>query len=117
MIKWNDKISEDIPVFSSAVCYCAAELLSSCGHLSTVQVKELPRFYDQDEEETCRQARAHFGGTPLVYVRRAPFKPMIDLALPFMDYYAKEVMITDQFLLGMGNHELSIQWLPMGTNE
>ena len=26
-----------------------------------------------------------------------------------MDYYAKEEMVVDQFFLGMGNHELSIQ--------
>ncbi len=26
-----------------------------------------------------------------------------------MDYHAKEEMVVDQFLLGMGNHELSVQ--------
>ncbi len=32
-----------------------------------------------------------------------------------MDYHAKEEMVVDQFLLGMGNHEY--KWLPMGTDE
>ncbi len=34
---------------------------------------------------------------------------MADLAWPFMDYHAKEEMVVDQFLLGMHNHELSVQ--------
>ena len=34
---------------------------------------------------------------------------LADLAWPFMDYHAKEEMVVDQFLLGMGNHELSVQ--------
>ncbi len=34
---------------------------------------------------------------------------LTDLAQPFMDYHAKEEMVVDQFLLGMGNHELSVQ--------
>ncbi len=36
------------------------------------QVDELSRFYHWDEQETCRQARAHLRGTALAYVRRAP---------------------------------------------
>ncbi len=39
------------------------------------QVDELSRFYNWDEQETCRQARAHLKGTALAYVRRAPFSP------------------------------------------
>ncbi len=120
------------------------------------QVDELSRFYNWDEQETCRQAQAHLRGTTLVYVRCAPFPPrtweelktllmkrfqhrdltatykaqfrsrrrrqtediysyvetlqrLADLAWPFMDYHAKEEMVIDQFLLGMGNHELSVQ--------
>ncbi len=120
------------------------------------QVDELSRFYNWDEQETCRQARAHVRGTALAYVRRAPFPPrtweelktlllkrfqprdltatykaqfrsrcrcqmediytyvetlqhLADLAWPFMDYHAKEKMVVDQFLLGMGNNELSVQ--------
>ncbi len=34
---------------------------------------------------------------------------LADLAWPFMDYYAREEMVIDQFLLGMGNHELNVQ--------
>ncbi len=37
------------------------------------QVDELSRFYNWDEQETCRQARAHLRGTALAYVRCAPF--------------------------------------------
>ncbi len=64
------------------------------------QVNELSRFYHWDEQETCRQARAHLRGTTLAYVRRAPF--------PLRSW---EELKT--FLLGIGNHELSVQ---MGTN-
>ncbi len=32
-----------------------------------------------------------------------------DLAWSFMDYHANEEMVVDQFLLGMGNHELNLQ--------
>ncbi len=120
------------------------------------QVDELSRFNNWDEQDTCRQARAHLRGTALAYVRRALFPPrtweelktllmkwfqprdltatykaqfrsrrrcqmediytyvetlqlLADLAWPFMDYHAKEEMVVDQFLLGMGNHELSVQ--------
>ncbi len=120
------------------------------------QVDELSRFYHWDEQETCRQARAHLRGTALAYVRRAPFptrtweelktllmkhfqprdlmatykaqfrsrrrrqtediytcvetlQRLADLAWPFMDYHAKKEMVIDQFLIGMGNHELSMQ--------
>ncbi len=34
---------------------------------------------------------------------------LIDLALPFMDYHAKQETVTNHFLLRMGNHELSLQ--------
>ncbi len=34
---------------------------------------------------------------------------LADLAWPFMDYHTKEEMVVNQFLLGMGNHELSVQ--------
>ena len=39
------------------------------------QVDELSRFYHWDEQETCRQARAHLSGTMIAYVRCAPFPP------------------------------------------
>ena len=39
------------------------------------QVDELSWFYQWDEQETCRQARAHLRGTALAYVRHAPFLP------------------------------------------
>ncbi len=120
------------------------------------QVDELSWFYLWDEQETCRQARAHLRGTALTYVRHAPFPPrmweelktllmkrfqprdltarykaqfrcrrrcqmediytyvetlqhLADLAWSFMDYHAKEEIVAHQFLLGMGNHELSVQ--------
>ncbi len=129
--------------------------------MSSDQVDELSRYYNWDEQETCRQARAHLRGTALAYVRRAPFPPctweelktllmkrfqprdltamykaqfrsycrcqtediytyvetlqrLADLAWPFMDYHAKEEMVIDQFLLGMGNHELSMQVVAHG---
>ena len=120
------------------------------------QVDELSRFYHLDEQETCRQARAHLRGAALAYVRCAPFPPhtweelktllmkrfqprdltatyksqfrshrrhqtediyiyietlqhLADLAWPFMDCHAKEDMVIDQILQGMGNHEISVQ--------
>ena len=39
------------------------------------QVDELSQFYHWDEQETCRQARAHLRGTAVAYVRHAPFPP------------------------------------------
>ena len=39
------------------------------------QVDQLSRFYNWDEQETCRQARAHLTGTALAYVRHSPFPP------------------------------------------
>ncbi len=39
------------------------------------QVDDLSRCYYWDEQETCRQARAHLRGTALAYVRHAPFPP------------------------------------------
>ncbi len=120
------------------------------------EVDVLSRFYNWDEQESCRQAQAHLRGTALAYVRRAPLPPctweelktllmkrfqprdltamyksqfrsrrrrqtediytyvetlqrLADLAWPFMDYHAKEEVVVDQFFLGMGNHELSMQ--------
>ncbi len=32
-----------------------------------------------------------------------------DMAWPFMDSQAKEELVGDQFLLGMDNHDLSVQ--------
>ncbi len=37
------------------------------------QVDTLSLFYNWDEQETCRQARALLRGTTLAYIRRAPF--------------------------------------------
>ena len=37
-----------------------------------------------------------------------------DMACPVMDYNATE-MVIDKFLYGMGNQELTVKWLPMGT--
>ncbi len=39
------------------------------------QVDDLSRCCHWDEQETCRQARAHLRGTALAYGRRAPFPP------------------------------------------
>ncbi len=39
---------------------------------------------------------------------------LADLVWPFMDYHAKEEMVVDQFLLGMGNDELSVQMVAHG---
>ena len=36
------------------------------------------------------------------------------IAWPFMDYHTKEEMVIDQFLLGIGNHELSVQVVAHG---
>ncbi len=34
---------------------------------------------------------------------------LADMAWPFMDHYAKEELIVDQFLMGMDSHELNVQ--------
>ncbi len=43
-----------------------------------------------------------------IYTYIETLQHLADLAWPFMDYHAKEEMVIDQFLLGMGNHELSV---------
>ncbi len=44
-----------------------------------------------------------------IYTYVETLQRLADLAWPLMDYHAKEEMVIDQFLLGMGNHELSVQ--------
>ncbi len=39
------------------------------------QVDELSWFYHWDEQESCRQARAHLRGTALTYVMPEPLTP------------------------------------------
>ncbi len=36
-------------------------------------------------------------------------KKLADMAWPFMDHYAKEELMVDQFLMGMDSHELNVQ--------
>ncbi len=44
-----------------------------------------------------------------IYTYVETLQHLADLAWPFMDYHDKEEMVVDQFLLGMGNHEFSVQ--------
>ncbi len=44
-----------------------------------------------------------------IYTYIETLQCLADLTWPFMDYHAKEEMVVDQFLLGMGNHELRVQ--------
>ena len=44
-----------------------------------------------------------------IYPYVETLQPLADLAWPFRDYHAKGEMVIDQFLLGMGNHNLSVQ--------
>ncbi len=44
-----------------------------------------------------------------IYTYVETLQHLADLAWPFMDYNAKGEMVIDQFLRGMGNHELSVQ--------
>ncbi len=44
-----------------------------------------------------------------IYTYVETLQHLTDLVWPFMDYHAKEKMAVDQFLLGMGNHVLSMQ--------
>ncbi len=44
-----------------------------------------------------------------IYTYVETLQRLPDLAWPFMDYHAKEEVVVDLFLLGMGNHELSVQ--------
>ncbi len=39
------------------------------------QVEKFMAFYRRDEQETCRQARAHLKNTALSYLKRVPFTP------------------------------------------
>ncbi len=54
-----------------------------------------------------RSRRRH--QTEDIYTYVETLQLLADLARPFMDYHTKEEMVVDQFLLGMGNHELSVQ--------
>ncbi len=39
---------------------------------------------------------------------------LADMAWPFMDHYAKEELVVDQFLMGMESHELNVQVVAHG---
>ncbi len=104
-------------------------------HLDTFfdHVKDLADFYCWDGRETCSQARVHLHGTALAYVERAPFqsrnweelKALLlkhfqprDLTATYKAQFwvrrrkLKDIymfVVVDQFLLGMDNHELSVQ--------
>lgn len=42
------------------------------------------------------------------------FSVLADLVWSFIDYHAKEEKVADQFLLFMGNHELSVRMVHKG---
>ncbi len=44
-----------------------------------------------------------------IYTYVETLQQLADLAWEVMDYHAKKEMVIDQFLLGMSNHELSLQ--------
>ena len=44
-----------------------------------------------------------------IYTYVETLQHMADLAWPFMGYHITEELVVDQFLLGMGNHEISMQ--------
>ncbi len=44
-----------------------------------------------------------------IYTYVEALQRLTDLAWPFMDYHVKEEVVIYQFLLGMGDHKLSVQ--------
>ncbi len=68
-------------------------------------------FQPRDLTDTYKaQFRSHRRRqTEDIYTYVEVLQHLVDLAWPFIDYHAKEEMVADQFLLGMGNYNLSVQ--------
>ena len=70
----------------------------------------LKRFQPKDLTATYKaQFRADVEGTTRTYTFVEAMQCLADMAWPFMDSQAKEELVIDQFLLGMDNHEFSVQ--------
>ena len=71
----------------------------------------MKRFQPRDLTATYKaQFRSrHRRKTKDIYTYVETLQRLANLPWPFMDYHSKEEMVVDQFLLGMGNHELSVQ--------
>ncbi len=71
----------------------------------------MKRFQPRDLTTTYKaQFRSHrCRQTEDIYTYVETLQRLADLVWPFMDNHAKEEMVIDQFLLGMSNHELSVQ--------
>ncbi len=67
------------------------------------QPKDLMATYKAQFRSRCRCQMED------IYTYIETLQCLADLAWPFMDYHAKEKTVVDQFLLGIGNHELSVQ--------
>ncbi len=65
------------------------------------QLRDLMDMYNAQFRSCCRWRDVHTYEETLQH--------LADPAWPFMDYHAKEGMVVDQFILNMGNHELSVQ--------
>ncbi len=52
-----------------------------------------------------------------IYTYVEALQHLAELAWPFLDYHTKENMVADQFLLGMGNHELIVQLAAHGHRQ
>ncbi len=76
------------------------------------QPRDLPATY-KAQFRSRRQRQMEdiytYDDPDMPYDRISTLRRLADFAWPFMDYHAKEEMVIDQFLLGMGNHELSVQ--------
>ena len=71
----------------------------------------LKRFQPRDLTATYKaQFRArHRSHSKDIYTFVEALQHLADMVWPFMDSQAKEELVVDQFLLGMDNHELSVQ--------
>ncbi len=70
----------------------------------------MKRFQPRDLTATHKaQVRSHHRcQMEDIYTYVETLQRLAGLAWSFMDYHAKEEMVVDQFLLGIGNHELSV---------
>ncbi len=84
-------------------------------HRGTLSIVHVRRAEDSTQARDMRamykvQFRSHHRRQMEdIYTYIETLQCLIDLAWPFMDYHAKQETVTNQFLLRMGNHELSVQ--------
>ena len=97
-----------------SVCQICAIYARSWEELKALLLK---RFQLRDLTATYKaqfRARRRRNGEE-IYSYAEALQRLADMAWPFMDHYAKEDMVVDQFLQGMDSHELSVQVATSGS--